>query len=117
MKPTKVIETSKNKKHRKKSKKRKSQSKEDAESSPSSASDSEKEASKRPSDSPNDSKKKQKTENEIIESETKVTKEGNMIVLESSSEMWKINAEKSSGIDEVHSREEDFENYLEDLLL
>lgn len=45
------------------------------------------------------------------------TKEGNMIILGDSSDMWKTNLETGNLLDESKTREDDFENYLEDLLL
>lgn len=46
------------------------------------------------------------------------TKDGNMIILGGGESMWKKNTEKSSShFDESKMREDEFENYLEDLLL
>lgn len=57
--------------------------------------------------------KKIKTE-EVVDSREKISADGNMIVLESDDSMW-----KSTGVSEKHNedkaREEEFEEYLEDL--
>lgn len=44
-------------------------------------------------------------------------KEGNMIILQTSSDMWKTSSQNEKLNDESKSREIEFENYLEDLLL
>ncbi|CAF0883437.1 unnamed protein product [Brachionus calyciflorus] len=58
----------------------------------------------------NDSKKDEKCEE-------KMTSDGNMIILESDDSMWKSNVGTSEklNVDEAKAREEEFEEYLEDL--
>jgi uncharacterized protein YbcV (DUF1398 family) len=54
-----------------------------------------------------------------LSSETTTTQDGNMILLKGDDSLWKNSSEKSMSnvlADEKQSRENDFENYLEDLL-
>ena len=78
--------------------------------SPSSSEEKEQELTKKP---------RQQLDDQNTNKKLEETTDGNMIILSGSDSMWKSNSEKSANMscDEFKSREDEFENYLEDLLL
>lgn len=59
---------------------------------------------------------KQSSEKGIKREDDKtVSTDGNMIILNADDSMWKNTSEKASNVEDSKSRDEDFEDYLEDL--